>query len=228
MKVLEYFSDFPSLSNYKMTDESRQLAEENYRLFLCMFNKYKSRYRTIIDGDDFEEHIDIFYLAYCRQCYTYTVKHESKHKLSTYLDKAFKSICDNAIRHCNTNYMRDWRDNRAIPLDKMTDSDTSVGELVADGHVNIATQYETTEFLSRILEYVDNQIQTAKQIKHFTCNGWRVLKEWYTNNFDTTQQFLTYLKSEGLASEDTTAEQTRKVLSYYRAQLKGVIERGEV
>ena len=47
-----------------MTDESRQLAEENYRLFIHMFNKYKSIYRTIIDGDDFEEYIDIFYLFY--------------------------------------------------------------------------------------------------------------------------------------------------------------------
>lgn len=228
MKVFEYFSDFASLSNYKMTDESRQLAEENYRLFLFMFNKYKNRYRTIIDGDDFEDHIDIFYLVYCRQCYKYTVDHESKHKLSTYLDKAFNSICANAIRHYNTNYMRDWRDNGSLPLDKLTDSDTSVGELVADGHVDIATQYETAELLNRILEYVDNQIQATKQIKHFSCNGWRVFKEWYTNNFDSISQFLTYLKSEGLASEDTTAEQTRKVLNYNRTKLKEAVERGEV
>lgn len=228
MKVLEYFTEYTSLSNYRMTDESRQLAEENYPLFLYMFNKYKNRYRTIIDGDDFEEHIDIFYLLYCRQCHIYATKQENKHKLSTYLDKAYKSICDNAIRHYNTDYMRNWRDNGSIPLDKPTDSDTSVGELIADGHVNIATQYETVELLNRILEYVDSQIQTANQIKHFNCNGWRVLKEWYANNFDNAPQFLTYLKSEGLASEDTTAGQTRKVLSYYRSKLKGVVERGEV
>lgn len=227
-RVFEYFSEFPSLYNYKMTDESRQLAEENYPLFLCMFNKYKNKYRTVIDGDDFEEHIDIFYLSYCRACHMYTARQENGHKLSTYLDKAFNCICSNAVRHYNTAYMKEWRDNGSITLDKLTDTDTSVGELIADGRVNIATQYETTEFLSRILEYVDNQIHTAKQIKHFNCNGWRILKEWYTNNYDTTAQFLTYLKSEGLASEDTTAEQTRKVLSYCRAQLKGALERGEV
>lgn len=228
MKVFEYFTDFASLSNYKMTDESRQLAEENYSLFLYMFNKYKNRYRNIIDGDDFEEHIDIFYLSYCRQCYMYTVKQESKHKLSTYLDKGFMSICENAIRHYNTGYMRDWRDNGTIPLDKMTDSDTSVGELIADGQVNITTQCETNELLNRVLDYVDRQIHTAKQIKHFNCTGWRILKEWYTNSFDNTPQFLAYLKSEGLASVDTTAEQTRKVLSHCRTQLKGALERGEV
>ena len=228
MKVFEYFSEFPSLSNYKMTDESRQLAEENYSLFLHMLNKYKSRYRTIIDGDDFEDHIDIFYLVYCRQCYKYTMKQENKHKLSTYLDKAFNSLCANAIRHYNTSYMHNWRDNGSIPLDKMTDSETHVGELIADGRANIATQYETTEFLSRVLEYVDNKIQTARRIKHFNCTGWRILKEWCTDSFDSIQQFLTYLKSEGLASEDTTAEQTRKVLSYYRLLLKGALERGEI
>lgn len=228
MRVFEHFSDFPSLSNYKMTDESRQLAEENYRLFICMFNKYKSIYRTIIDGEDFDDYIDIFYLSYCRQCHIYTVKQENKHKLSTYLDKAFDSICKNAIRHYNTAYMRDWRDNGSIPLDKMTDSETYIGELVADDRVNIVAQYETTEFLTRILNYVDNQIQTAKQIKHFNCNGWRVLKEWYTTGFDHTPQFLTYLKSEGLASEDTTEIHIHKVLSRYKSMLKEAIDHDEV
>lgn len=229
MKVFEYFSDFPSMSNYKMTDESRQLAEENYSLFLYMFNKYKNIYRGIIDGDDFEEHIDIFYLCYCRQCYMYTKQHPNKHKLSTYLDKAFNSLCANAIRHYNTEYMRDWRDNGSISLDKMTDSDTYVGELIADGHVNIATQYETVELLSRVLDYIDRQIQTTnKQIKYFNCNGWRVLKEWCMNSFDNTRQFLTYLKNEGLATEGATEIRIHKVLSYYRIQLKGALERGEI
>lgn len=228
MKVFEYFAEYPALYGYKMTDESRQLAEENYRLFLCMFNKYKSRYRTLIDGDDFEENIDIFYLSYCRQCYIYTIKQENKNKLSTYLDMAFKSICENAIRHYNTGYMREWRDNGSIPLDKMTDSETYIGELIADNHVDIATQYETTEFLNRVLEYVDSQIQTAKQIKHFNCSGWRVLKEWYLNGFDHTPQFLTYLKNEGLATEDTTEIRIHKVLSFYKKKLKEAFERGEV
>lgn len=228
MKVFEYFSDFPSLYNYKMTDESRQLAEENYSLFLYMFNKYKRRYRTLIDDNDFEDNIDIFYLSYCRQCYIYTIKQENKNKLSTYLDMAFRSICENALRHYNTRYMRERRDNGSLPLDKMTDSETYIGELIADNHVNIVAQYETTEFLSRILEYVDKRIQTAKQRKHFNCNGWRVLKEWYTNSFDNTSQFLAYLKSEGLACEDTTTIQIHKMLSYCRAQLKGALDRGEV
>lgn len=228
MKVFEYFSDFPSLSNYKMTAESRQLAEENYRLFLCMFNKYKNIYRGIIDGDDFEEYIDIFYLSYCRQCYIYTIKQNNKHKLSTYLDKAFNSICKNAIRHYNTAYMRDWRDNGSMSLDKMTDSDTCIGELVADERVNISEQYETAEMLNSILTYVDNQTQTTKHIKHFNCNGWRVLKEWYATGFDHTPQFLTYLKSEGLASEDTTEIHIHKVLSRYKSMLKEAIDHGEV
>lgn len=228
MKVFEYFSEFPSLYDYKMTDESRQLAEENYRLFLCMFNKYKRRYRTLIDDDDFEANIDIFYLSYCRQCYIYTIKQDNKNKLSTYLDMAFKSICENAIRHYNTGYMRKWRDSGSIPLDKMTDSESHIGELIADGHVDIAAQYETTEFLTRILDYVDNQIQTTKQRKHFNCSGWRVLKEWYMNSFDNTSHFLDYLKSGGLACEDTTTIQIHKILSYYRIQLKGALERGEV
>lgn len=228
MRVFEYFSDFPSMSNYKMTDESRQLAEENYRLFMFMFNKYKNIYRGIIDGDDFEEYIDIFYLSYCRQCYIYTIKQNNKHKLSTYLDKAFSSICKNAIRHYNTTYMRDWRDNGSISLDKMMDTETHIGELVADGRVNISEQYETAEMLNNILTYVDRQIQTAKPIKHFNCNGWRILKEWYTNSFGHTSQFLTYLKNEGLATENATEIRIHKVLSYYRKQLKEALERGEV
>lgn len=228
MKVFEYFSDFPSLSNYKMTDESRQLAEENYRLFLHMFNKYKERYRAIIDGVDFEDHIDIFYLLYCRQCYKYTLQQENKHKLSTYLDKAFNSVCANAIRHYNVNYMRDWRNNKEIQLDKGTDTDTYIGELVADDRVNIVTQYETDELLNRILEYVDRQIHSAKQIKHFNCSGWGILKEWYTNSFDHTTEFLDYLKTEGLATENATEIRIHKVLSYYRKQLRGALERGEI
>lgn len=228
MRVFEYFTDFPSLSNYKMTDESRQLAVENYRLFLYMFNKYKNIYRNIIDGDDFEDYIDIFYLSYCRQCYIYTAKQENKHKLSTYLDKAFNSICKNAIRHYNTTYMRDWRDNGSMPLDKMTDSDTYIGELIADGNVNIATQYETNELLNRVLEYVDRQIHTAKPTKHFNCSGWRILKEWYENSFDHTPQFLAYLVSEGLATNDTTEIHIHKALSRYKIRLKGALERGEV
>ena len=227
MKVFEYFSEFPSLYSYKMTDESRQLAEENYQLFLFMFNKYKKCYSIIADSD-FEEHIDIFYLVFCRQCYKYAMNQENKHKLSTYLDKAFKSICEQALKHYNTDYMQQWRNSGAIPLDKMTDSETYVGELIADGGVNISEQYETADFLTRVLEYIDRRIQTSKQIKHFNCNGWRVLKEWYTNNFDTTPQFVTYLKSEGLACEDATADQTRKVLSYCRGQLKGALDRGEI
>lgn len=227
MKVFEYFSDFPSLSNYKMTDESRKVAEDNYQLFLYMFNKYKKRYSIIADSD-FDEHIDIFYLCYCKQCYMYVMKQEDKHKLSTYLDKSFNAICEHALRHYNTNYMQNWRDNGSIPLDKMTDSEAYIGELIADNHVNIVAQYETTEFLSRILEYVDSQIQTTKQRKHFNCSGWRVLKEWYMNSFDNTSQFLDYLKSEGLACEDTTTIQIHKMLSYYRIQLKGALERGEV
>lgn len=228
IRVFEYFSEFPSLSNYKMTDESRQIAEENYHLFLYMFNKYKKRYRAIIDGDDFDEHIDIFYLSYCKQCHTYAMKQENKYKLSTYLDKAFRFICDNAIRHYNTRYVTDWRDKDLIPLDKMTDSDTWVGELIADGHVDIATQCETVDLLNRVLDYIDTMVQTSKQIKHFNCSGWRILKEWYANSFDTTPQFLTYLKSEGLACEDATADRIRKVLSYHRGQLKGALERGEI
>ena len=229
MKVFEYFSDFPALSNYKMTDESRQLAEENYRLFLYMFNKYKNRYRPIIDGDDFEEHIDIFYLLYCKQCHVYVTKHESKHKLSTYLDKAFRAICDNAIRHYNTGYMRDWRDRGSIALDKMTESDTYVGELIADERVNISGQYETAEMLNNILAYVDNQIQTTKKNPmHFNCSGWVVFKERYTNSFDNAAQFLTYLKNEGLANEDTREEHIRKILSYYKRKLEVALGRGEV
>lgn len=227
IRVFEYFSEFPSLLNYKMTDESRQLAEENYRLFLYMFNKYKQCYSIIADSD-FDEHIDIFYLVYCKQCHVYVTRHESKHKLSTYLDKAFKSICEQALTHYNTGYMQQWRNSGSLPLDKMTNSETYVGELIADGHVDIATQYETVDLLNRVLDYIDSKDQTTKQIKHFNCNGWRVLKEWYANSFDTTPQFLTYLKSEGLACEDTTADHIRKVLSYHRGQLKGALERGEI
>lgn len=229
IRVFEYFSEFPSLSNYKMTDESRQLAEENYRLFRFMFNKYKSRYRAIIDGDDFDEHIDIFYLCYCKQCHEYVMKQETKHKLSTYLDKAFKSICEHALRHYNTDYMQQWRNSGSLPLDKMTDTETYVGELIADERVNIAEQYEMAEMLNNILTYVDNQIQTTqKNILHFNCNGWRVFKEWYTSNFESTTEFLDYLKNEGLATEDTTEIRIHKVLSRYKRMLKEALEHGEV
>lgn len=228
IRAFEYFSEFPSLSNYKMTDESRKVAEDNYQLFLHMFNQYKKRYGMIADSD-FDEHIDVFYLVYCKQCHAYVMKQENKYKLSTYLDKAFKAICEHALRHYNTDYMQQWRNNGTVPLDKMTDTETHVGELIADSNVNIAAQYETTEFLSRILEYVDNQIQaTKKPLLRFNCGGWRVLKEWYTNNFDNTTQFLTYLKSEGLATEDTTEIHIHKVLSRYRRKLKEVLDRGEI
>lgn len=227
MKVFEYFTEFPALSNYKMTDESRKVAEDNYQLFLYMFNKYKKSYSIIADSD-FDEHIDIFYLCYCKQCHMYVMKHENKHKLSTYLDKAFKAICEHALRHYNTEYMQQWRNSGTLPLDKMTDTETNVGELIADERVNVSEQYETVELLNRVLDYVDNQIQTAKQIKHFNCNGWRVLKEWYTNSFDNTPQFLTYLKSEGLACEDTTEIHIHKCLSRYKKKLKEALDRGEI
>lgn len=203
MKVFEYFSEFPSLSNYKMTDESRKLAEDNYQLFLYMFNKYKKCYSIIADSD-FDEHIDIFYLCYCKQCYMYVMKQEDRYKLSTYLDKAFKAICEHALRHYNVDYLQQWRNSGAIPLDKMTDTDAHIGELIADERVNIAEQYETAEMLNNILTYVDNQIQTTKSPLHFNCSGWLILKEWCTNSFENTTQFLDYLKSEGLATEDTT------------------------
>ena len=228
IRVFEYFSEFPALSNYKMTDESRKVAEDNYQLFLYMFNKYKKRY-TIIADSDFDEHIDIFYLCYCKQCHMYVMKQEEKHKLSTYLDKAFKGICEQALRHYNTDYMQQWRNSGTIPLDKMTDTETYVGELIADERVNISEQYETAETLNNILTYVDNQIQpTKKPLLHFNCSGWRILKEWYTNSFDNTSQFLTYLKNEGLVTDDTTEIHIHKVLSYYRRKLKGALDRGEV
>lgn len=210
-----------------MTDESRKLAEDNYGLFLYIFNKYKKKY-TIIADSDFEEHIDIFYLCYCKQCYTYVKKHESKHKLSTYIDVAFRSICENALRHYNTTYMHNWRDISIIALDKMTDTEICIGDLIADKGANIAAQYETTEMLHNILEYVDNQIQTAEPSRHFTCNGWLILKNWFTNDFANTSQFLEYLRYEGLATDETTEEHTRKILSYYRKKLKGALERGEI
>lgn len=228
MKVFEYFSEFPALSNYKMTDESRKVAEDNYQLFLYMFNKYKKRYSIIADSD-FDEHIDIFYLCYCKQCHVYVMKQENKHKLSTYLDKAFKAICEHALRHYNTDYMQQWRNSGTLPLDKMTDTETYVGELIADERVNISEQYETAEMLNNILTYVDNQIQTTKKnILHFNCGGWRILKEWCTNGFGNTTQFLDYLKNEGLATEDSTEIHIHKILSYYRRKLKGALERGEI
>lgn len=227
IRVFEYFSEFPALSNYKMTDESRKVAEDNYQLFLYMFNKYKKRY-TIIADSDFDEHIDIFYLCYCKQCHMYVMKQEEKHKLSTYLDKAFKGICEQALRHYNTDYMQQWRNSGTIPLDKMTDTETYVGELIADERINIAEQYETAEMLNNILTYVDNQIQTTKSPLHFNCSGWLILKEWSTNSFENTTQFLDYLKNEGLATEDTTEIHIHKVLSYYRRKLKEALKRGEV
>ena len=228
MKVFEYFSEFPSLSNYKMTDESRKVAEDNYQLFLCLFNKYKKRY-SIIDDSDFDEHIDIFYLCYCKQCHVYVMKQEDRHKLSTYLDKAFKAICEHALRHYNTDYMQQWRNNIMIPLDRMTDTETYIGEFTADERINISEQCETAEMLNNILTYVDNQIQTTKKnIRHFDCSGWLVFKEWYTNSFANTTQFLDYLKNEGLATEDTTEIHIHKVLSCYRRKLKEALKRGEV
>lgn len=227
-RVFEYFSEFPSLSNYKMTDESRKVAEDNYQLFLHMFNQYKKRYGMIADSD-FDEHIDIFYLVYCKQCHAYVMKQENKYKLSTYLDKAFKAICEHALRHYNTDYMQQWRNRGTMPLDKMMSTEAYVGEFVADERINISEQYEAAEMLNNILTYVDNQIQaTKKPLLHFNCGGWRILKEWCTNSFDNTLQFLTYLKSEGLAAEDTTEDHIRKVVSRYRGKLKEALERGEV
>lgn len=227
IKPFDYFSDIPSLSNYKMTDESRKLAEDNYKLFLFMVNKYKKRYPMIAESN-FDEHIDLFYLAYCKQCHAYVAKHESKHKLSTYIDKAFKSICDNALRHYNTSYMHNWRDNGEVRLDKMLDTEVTLGDLVSDNRVNIAAQYETADLLKRVLAYIDEQIEVSQRVLHFTCNGWLVLKEAFTNDFASTAELLEHLKYKGLAESDTTEEHVRKVLSYYRKKLKGMVENGEI
>lgn len=228
IRVFEHFSEFPSLSNYKMTDESRKLAEDNYQLFLYMFNKYKKCYSIIADSD-FDEHIDIFYLCFCKQCHMYVMKQENKYKLSTYLDKAFKAICEHALRHYNTDYMQQWRNSGTMPLDKMMSTDAYIGEFIADERINVSEQYETAELLNRVLDYVDNQIQTTKKHPmHFNCNGWLLFKEWYTNSFSNTTQFLDYLKNEGLASDDTTEDHIRKVVSYYKRKLKEALERGEV
>ena len=227
IRPFDYFSDIPSLSNFKMTDESRKLAEDNYKLFLFMVNKYKKRYPMIAESN-FDEHIDLFYLAYCKQCHAYVTKHESKHKLSTYIDKCFKSICDNALRHYNTSYMHNWRDNGEVRLDKMMDTEATIGDLVADNRVNIATQYETADLLKRVLAYIDEQIEVSQRVLHFTCNGWLVLKEAFTNDFASTAELLEHLKYKGLAESDTTEEHVRKVLSYYRRKLKGMVENGEI
>lgn len=227
IRPFDSFSDIPSLSNYKMTDESRKLAEDNYKLFLYMFSKYKRSYPMIADSD-FDEHIDIFYLCYCKQCHAYVTKHESKHKLSTYIDKAFKSICDNALRHYNTAYMHKWRDNGEVRLDKVIDTEATIGELIADSRVDIAAQCEAADTLERVLAYIDEQIEVSQRVLHFTCNGWLILKEAFTNDFDTTAEFLEHLRYKGYATSETTEEHVRKVLSYYRKKLKGMLENGEI
>lgn len=226
IRVFECCSDVPSLSNYKMTDESRKVAEDNYTLFLHMFNSYKKKY-TIIANSDFEEHRDIFYLAYCKACHSYVEKRENRVALSTYIDVTFRSVCTNAIRHYNTAYMQDWRDVGTVPLDKELGDSSTIGDLIADTRTNIVTQYETSEKLRNILEYVNNQKQTTTS-RRFKCSGWTIFKLWITNDFSSTSQFLKHLRCEGLATDEVTENQIRSLLSYHRKRLKEVLDRGEI
>lgn len=226
IRVFECFSDVPSLSNYKMTDESRRVAEDNYKLFLHMFNSYKKKY-TIIADSDFEEHRDIFYLAYCKACHSYVEKHENRLALSTYIDVTFRSVCANAIRHYNTAYMQGWRDNGTVPLDKELD-DATIGDLIADTRANIVTQYETSEKLRNILEFVNKQKQTTTTSRYFKCSGWAIFKLWITNDFASTSQFLKHLRCEGLATDEVAEHHIRALLSYHRKKLKEAVDRGEI
>lgn len=227
IRVFECFSDVPSLSNYKMTDESRKVAEDNYKLFLHMFKSYKKKY-TIIAESDFEEHRDIFYLAYCKACHSYVEKRENRWALSTYIDVTFRSVCENAIRHYNTAYMHDWRDVGTVPLDKELGDSSTIGDLIADTRTNIVTQYETSEKLRNILEYVNNQKQTTTISRRFKCSGWAIFKLWITNDFASTSQFLKHLRCEGLATDEVTENQIRSLLSYHRKRLKEALDRGEI
>lgn len=226
-RVFECFSDIPSLSNYKMTDESRKVAEDNYKLFLHMFNSYKKKY-TIIADSDFEEHRDIFYLAYCKACHSYVEKRENRCPLSTYIDVTFRSVCANAIRHYNTAYMHDWRGVDIVPLDKELGDSSTIGDLIADTCTDIAAQYETSEKLRNILEYVNNQKQTTTTSRYFKCSGWAIFKLWITNDFTSTPQFLKYLRCEGLATDEVKENQIRSILSYHRKRLKEALDRGEI
>lgn len=227
IRVFDYYGETPSLSNCKMTDESRKLAEDNYKLFLYMFSSCKKEH-SIIAESDFDDNIDIFYLCYCKTCCQYVEKRESKRMLSTYIGQAFRSICEHAIRHYNAQYMRSWRNNTMIPLDKIVDDDLCLGDVIMDSRTNIVNHVEARERLRDILEYVDTQIQTAKPNVHLTCSGWLILKLWLTNEFSSMQQFLEYLRYEGLATDDATVAHIRKILSHYRKKLKEVSERGEV
>lgn len=228
VRVFDSYADIPSLSNYKMTEESRKLAEESYTLFVYLFNTYKKKY-SVIQNSDFDDNIDIFYLTYCKVCQAYVEKgNKNNVKLSTCIGVAFNSLCENALRHYNTGYMRRWRDNGTVPLDKSVDGESCFGDVTPDTRTDIAAQYETSEKLRATLEYIDTQIQTARNARAFNCNGWLILKLWVMNDFSSVRHFLNCLRAEGLTKENTTEQHIRRTIHYYRQKLREALDRGEI
>lgn len=228
VRVFDSFADIPSLSNYKMTQASRELAEESYNLFVYLFNTYKKKY-SVIQNSDFDDNIDIFYLTYCKVCHAYAEKGDKNNaKLSTCIGVAFNSLCENALRHYNTAYMRRWRDNGTVPLDKSVDGESCFGDVTPDTRTDIAAQYEMSERLRVTLEYIDTQIQTTRNARAFNCTGWTILKLWTMNDFSSVYHFLEYLRAEGLTKENTTEQHIRRTIHYYRQKLREALDRGEI
>lgn len=228
VRVFDSYADIPSLSNYKMTQASRELAEESYTLFVYLFNTYKKKY-SAIQNSDFDDNIDLFYLTYCKVCQTYVEKGDKNNaKLSTCIGVAFNSLCENALRHYNTRYMRRWRDNGIVPLDKSADGESCFADVIPDTRTDIAAQYETSEELRVTLEYIDTQIQTARNVRSFNCSGWTILKLWVMNDFSSVHHFLEYLRAEGLTKENTTEQHIRRAIHYYRQKLREALDRGEI
>lgn len=228
VRVFDSFADIPSLSNYKMSQAARKLAEESYNLFVYLFNTYKKKY-SIIQNSDFDDNIDIFFLSYCKVCQEYVKKdNKNKVKLSTCIGVAFNSLCENALRHYNTGYMRRWRDRGTVPLDKTVDGESCFGDVTPDTRTDIAAQYETSEKLRVTLEYIDTQIQTTRNARAFNCTGWTILKLWVMNDFPSVRHFLEYLRAEELTKENTTEQHIRRTIHYYRQKLREALDRGEI
>lgn len=228
VRVFDSFADIPSLSNYKMSEAGRKLAEDSYTLFIYLFNLYKKKY-TAIQNSDFDDNIDLFYLSYCKVCQAYAERGDkNKVKLSTCIGVAFNSLCQNAMRHYNTSYMQNWRDRGTVQLDKTVDGESFFGDVIPDTRTDIAAQYETSEKLRSTLEYIDTQIQTTRNVQSFNCNGWTILKLWTMNDFSSVHHFLEYLRAEGLTKENTTEQHIRRAIHYYRKKLREALDRGEI
>lgn len=223
IRVFDFYSEVPSMHNFVMTDETRKYAEENMNLLHYTISKMKRDF-PYIDSTNFDDHIDLFYLVFCRVCHKHYYDNKG-FKLSTWLSVEFRSLCKAALRHYNTKYMEQWREYDKISLDKPIDfAGDEHSEHITDTRVDITGNIECNELHQQVLEYVAAKAESGKPTTKYKCSVWEIMRLYLTVDRPNYSDFRDYLDSIGVLADDVTSTDVYKSLLYCRNCLKGVFD----